>query len=74
MKKNVVFLLIYGFWSQFFFVPIKLKHIVHNYLQPISLLHAYDIATYSARKQDIYMPTVLELSTFNLFSFSHISR
>ena len=24
-----------------FFVPIKLTHIVHNYLHPISLLHAF---------------------------------
>ena len=32
-----------SFFFSGFFVPIKLTHIVHNYLQPIFLLHYFDI-------------------------------
>ena len=49
MKKHEMFLSIkilqlnHFFFFFGFFVPIKLTHIVHNYLQPISLLHDFDV-------------------------------
>ena len=44
-----------------FFVPIKLTHIVHNYLHPNSLLHHFDIK--------IIIIIIIRLMAFDLMDF-----